>query len=144
MMSFNKTEQPIIEVIAEELGVSIMDYHVNRKVWQILWDAIMTPFGFCHSGRGEFQNETFEYYPYVWDDNIGLINTYHFRHIPSGFTIEWYKYPLRGAMCNMNITDDQFVDVLYDCTNSLQINSPIKITHHVDKWWSVNEGDKDE
>ena len=48
------------------------------------------------------------------------VNTYHFWHKPSDFKIYWYKYALRGAKCNMDITDEQFIDVLYDCLNSLE------------------------
>lgn len=112
-----------------------MDYHINRKVWQILWDALMTPHGFSW-GDGDFSNEIFEFRAYSWDDKI---NDYHFYHKPSGFKIEWYKYPLRGANCNMDITDSQFVDILYDCLNSLQTNKKIKVYHYVDDWWLPKE-----
>lgn len=109
-----------------------MKYHINRKVWQVLWDAIMTPHGFGW-GDDDFSNDIFEFRIYHWDD---VKNDYHFHHKPSGFKIEWYKYPLRGAYCNMDITDSQFVDILNDCINSLQENKKVKIYHDVDDWWS--------
>ena len=71
-------------------------------------------------------------------------NDYHFHHKPSGFKIYWYKYALRGAYCNMDITDSQFVDILYDCSNSLNEILPkvLKIIHDVDKWWNTEGEDE--
>lgn len=127
----------IIEVEAEKVEDSQMDYYVNRKVWQILWDAIMTPFGFGNGGR-IYNNDTFEHHPYLWENDKEITNDYHFHHKPSGLKIQWYKYPLRGALCNMEITDNQFVDVLYDCINSLQDMMPIKIIHDREAWWDLD------
>ena len=112
-----------------------MEYHIDRKVWQILWDAIMTPKGFGW-GDSDFSNDVFEFRAYRWDDET---NDYHFHHKPSGFKIEWYKYPLRGAMCNIEITDSQFVDILNDCINSLQTNEKVRIFYEVDDWWLPKE-----
>ena len=53
--------------------------------------------------------------------------------------IQWYKYPLRGAMCNIEITDSQFVDILNDCINSLQTNEKVRIFYEVDDWWLPKE-----
>lgn len=38
----------------------------------------------------------------------------------------------------MEITDNQFVDVLYDCVNSLQDMMPIKIIHDREAWWDLD------
>lgn len=128
----------VIEVEAEIVDDCQFKYHVNRKVWQILWDALMTPFGFGQGGR-DYSNDIFEHHPYLWDNHEGMINNYHFYHIPSGLKIQWYKYPLRDANCNIDITDEQFVDVLYDCVNSLQDMMPIRIIYDRDAWWDLNE-----
>jgi hypothetical protein len=37
----------------------------------------------------------------------------------------------------MNITDSQFVDILHDCLNSLQVGNDIKFIYDVDKWWDT-------
>ena len=105
-----------------------MEYKVNRKVWQVLWSAILPNFGYHDS---HFENDVFEIKPYRWDDEK---NDYHFYHKPSGFKIEWYKYALRGASCNIEITDEQFVDILYDCKNSLEKGS-VRFLQDVDRWW---------
>lgn len=119
----------------------MMDYHVNRKVWQILWEATLGEKGFGYHGE-YFTNNTFEYKPYRWDDwddDVVQYNEYHFWHKPSGFKIQWYKYALRGAYCNMDITDSQFVDILRDCVNSLQPKEGFRVIYDVDKWWENDE-----
>ena len=102
---------------------------VNRKVWQPIWEHIMPDFGY---NDDYFENDTFEIRPYHWDDED---NEYHFYHKPSGFKVEWYKYALRGAYCNMDITTEQFIDILYDCKNSLEEGRNVRFIHHVDRWW---------
>ena len=123
--------EKIIEVEAELVDNDVFSYHVNRKVWQILWDFIMSPYGFGWGGA-DFKNDTFEFRAYRWNDEH---NDYHFWHFPSGFKIEWYKYPMRGAYCNMEISDNQFVDILYDCINSIEREKKPSIIHDIDKWW---------
>lgn len=112
-----------------------MDYAINQKVRQILWDGILGRLGFGRSQTCPFSNEVFECVPYSWED----VNTYHFWHKPSDFKIYWYKYALRGAKCNMDITDEQFIDVLYDCLNSLPLNQNPRIIYDVDRWWDVED-----
>lgn len=96
---------------------------MERAVNQILWYE-------CMGDVDEyFENDTYIVKPYDWsfDDN----NDWHFYHKPSGLKIQWYKYPLRGSMWNMELTHEQFLDVLYDCRSSRYKN----ITWDHDKWW---------
>ena len=39
----------------------------------------------------------------------------------------------------MNITDSQFVDILYDCFNSISIRNgvDIRFIQDVDRWWDT-------
>jgi hypothetical protein len=39
----------------------------------------------------------------------------------------------------MDITASQFVDILYDCLNSLEEDKEVKFLHDVNKWWLSNE-----
>lgn len=114
-----------------------LKFLINRKVWQSLWAYITTGDmfeGYCE----EFENNTFQIKPYSWNEEY-WDNKYHFWHKPSGFKLQWYKYPLRGASCNMQITDEQFVDILYDCINSLEEGKKCKLLHDVDKWWEIQD-----
>lgn len=119
----------------------IMNYHINRKTWQILWDSILGNIGFGDNDGSHFENDVFECKAYCWndyDDDVEY-NKYHFWHKPSGFKIQWYKYALRGAECNMKISDNQFVDILYDCANSLEEGKKVRFLHDVDKWWEESD-----
>ena len=69
--------------------------------------------------NGYFENDTFELKQYDYSNED---EEYHFFHKPSGFKIQWYKYPFRSAICNMNISYDQFREILVDCKNSLYIS----------------------
>lgn len=108
-----------------------MNFHFNRKVWQILWEAIM-PEKFQHF-IDDYENEVFCIHSYDWSDEDN--NEWHFWHKPSGFKMYWYKYPLRSGECNMEISDAQFVDILNDCHNSMQHEKRVKLLFDVDKWW---------
>ena len=83
-----------------------------------------------------YENNTFAVRSYDWVDEDK--NDWHFWHKPSGLKVEWYKYPLRGFEANMDITYDQFLEVLWDCTNSMEHekDSNIKYFHDVHKWWA--------
>mgnify|MGYP003300896419 CR=1 FL=1 len=119
-----------------------MEYNINRKVWQPLWgyitdsDAIggQEMFEGCCE---KFENDIFQIIPYSWDERYWN-NDYNFWHKPSGFKLSWYKYPLRGALSNMEISDEQFVDILYDCVNSLEEGKQYKVLYDVNNWWSKN------
>jgi hypothetical protein len=102
---------------------------LQREVNQELWTYIMTE---PHNGEYPFENDVFQIKPYSWGD---APNDWHFYHKPSGLKVYWYKYPLRGATVNMNITPEQFRTVLYDCMNSVHPQFTTMIT----KWWK-NEG----
>ena len=42
---------------------------------------------------------------------------------------------MRSPRVNMNITHEQFLDVLRDCTNSIHPN----FTYAIDRWWESKE-----
>lgn len=75
---------------------------------------------FMRSYNGFYENDTFMVrdYDYGSDDEEGP-NEYHFYHKPSGLKIYWYKYPFRASASNMEITYEQFREVLIDCKNSI-------------------------
>ena len=100
-------------------------YPLTREVNQELWMYIMED---GYTGMYPFENETFQIKPYSWGEEP---NDWHFWHKPSGLKVYWYKYPLRGASANMEITHAQFRTVLYDCMNSIHPQSIVEIT----PWW---------
>ena len=44
----------------------------------------------------------------------------NFLHKPTGFEIQWYKYPLRDSYKNMELSLDEFREVIDDCIESLR------------------------
>ena len=104
---------------------------MTRMVSQILWEHCMGELGY--SGN-DYENDTFAVRSYNWVDEDA--NDWHFWHKPSGLKVQWYKYPLRGFEANMEITDDQFLDVLRDCTNSIEDGKRFKVLHEVRRWWA--------
>ena len=46
----------------------------------------------------------------------------NFLYKPTGFSISWYKYPLRDAYMSENLTVEQFGEIIDGCINSLQGN----------------------
>ena len=39
----------------------------------------------------------------------------------------------------MEITEEQFVDILLDCHNSLPLNQNPRIIYDVNRWWDTKE-----
>lgn len=47
----------------------------------------------------------------------------NFYHKPTGFSMQWYKRPLRNSYMNMDLTKDQFKDIIKDCIKSAEDQS---------------------
>ena len=107
-----------------------MKYEFERKVNQVIWASVFNDPTLDYFRENGYENSTFEVKPYNWNDEEE--NDYHFWHKPSGFKLQWYKYPLRSPMVNMEITHEQFLDVLRDCHNSVHKNC----WYSVDEWWN--------
>lgn len=106
-------------------------YKFEREVNQVLWFSV-----FDETFEFGYENNTFKTKPYDWDNEE---NDYHFWHKPSGFKLQWYKYPLRSPMVNMEITHEQFLSILRDCHNSL----PKGYGYCIEKWWEESEVEND-
>ena len=92
-------------------------YEVLREVYEYVEDNFKS------------ENDTFYMQMYNWENEED--ETPNFYHKPSGFKLWWYKYPMRSAKCNMKITHEQFLEILYDCRNSLKRYA----IHEIKKWW---------
>lgn len=107
-------------------------YEIEREINEILWHYF---FKDSYDYGESFQNEIFIIKPYNWNDFEE--NNWNFYHIPSGLKIQWYKYPLRNPMSNMEITHEKFLEVLKDCYNSIEKtkHSLIKCYFNCYPWW---------
>ena len=116
------------------------DIPFEREVNEFLWNYTMILKSKWENILGnnghDYENDTFMVRSYNWglDDESNAKNEYHFLHKPSGFKLQWYKYPLRDPYVNMNISHEQFLDILRDCTNSIHPN----FTYAINEWWKDN------
>ena len=110
-----------------ELG-NIMFGHSRGEYWIEEREAFQEPFlefleeigcdGFGWSKkRGAVKTETDKYIirPYYWgeDDDTAVLPNFVYK--PTGLEIRWYKYPMRDAYSNQDITAEQFKEILEDC-----------------------------
>lgn len=65
-----------------------------------------------------FENDVFAVRCYDWGDADERLP--NFEHKPSGFSMEWYKYPLRGCYSNRRITLPEFVRMIDECIESVK------------------------
>lgn len=116
------------------------DIPFERDVNEVLWNYTMILKSKWENILGnnghDYENDAFMVRSYDWglNDESDKRNEYHFWHKPSGFKLQWYKYPLRDPYVNMDISHEQFLDVLRDCMNSVHPNYLTQIT----EWWKDN------
>ena len=116
------------------------DIPFERSTNEVLWNYTMVLKSKWEDILGnnghDYENDTFMVRSYDWglDDEANTRNEYHLWHKPSGFKLQWYKYPLRDPYVNMDISHEQFLDILRDCTNSIHPN----FTYAINEWWKDN------
>ncbi len=77
------------------------------------------------SGYGtHFENDTFYTHPYCWCDKedcpqCGTGKQFNFYHKESDTGISWYKYPLRDAYSNKELTKENLTSLILSCIDSL-------------------------
>lgn len=109
-----------------------MEYTIDRAVFECIWFQTI---GDSIGVDEVYKNDTFECHVYSWNEEI-WDNEYHFWHKPTGYKLAWYKYPLRGAETNMDLTPRQFLEILVDCENSIHADLKDKFKdQRVGKWW---------
>lgn len=99
-------------------------YKIDRKPYEGLFAAFLEKHGFDSYGFREgsedygFENDTFRIFPYSWDEEDA--EEPNFVHKPTGLEIRWYKYPLRDAYTNIDISPEKFAKILDECSRSLE------------------------
>ena len=102
-------------------------YHVTpREEYQNVFCEFLHANGFDmygykagHKSR-EYDNGTFVIRPYYWgeDEEIAALPNFEFK--PTGLQIKWYKYPMRDAYSNMDISVEEMKYILAGCAASLR------------------------
>lgn len=106
-------------------GNSRGNFVIERDEWQDPFDDFLLHNGF--NGYGYylqgiercFENNVFIVRPYYWgeDEEIAALPNFEFK--PTGFTISWYKYPMRDAYASHNISTKDFLEILEECEKSM-------------------------
>lgn len=65
-----------------------------------------------------YEDDVFIVRPYYWGNAGGEGRKPNFVYKPTGFEMHWYKYPLRDAYANKEVTLAQFKAMLEDCGKS--------------------------
>jgi hypothetical protein len=63
----------------------------------------------------KYKNETFEVQAYSWGNEE---QPYNFKY--KGIEISWYKYFSRGVSVNRQLSEDEIMDMVKDCIDSLK------------------------
>lgn len=66
-----------------------------------------------------FDNDVFTIRPYYWGDDEELEMLPNFLYKPTGFEIQWYKYPFRDSYMNQNLTKEEILDIFKKCAESV-------------------------
>lgn len=95
-----------------------------RKVYQDAFCKFLSANGFDFGGwRGTergYENDVFVIRPYYWGDDEEVAALPNFVYKPAGVEIRWYKYPMRDAYSNMDISVGAFKEILRHCAWSMK------------------------
>ena len=58
--------------------------------------------------------------PYYWGDDDEKAALPNFVYKPTGLEISWYKYPMRDAYSNQDVSVVEFAKILEDCKPSMK------------------------
>lgn len=79
-----------------------------------------------------YENDTFAVRPYYWGAcDCGVyeeedcketcsLRLPNFHHKPSGYKLDWYKYPLRDSYANKDLSLKEFTAIIDDCIASVK------------------------
>ena len=106
-------------------GNSRGEYHVEpREDYQEAFCNFLKNNGFEFDGyygkQDKFENDTFIIRPYYWGNDDKLAELPNFVYKPTGLEISWYKYPMRDAYSNQDVSIEQFRAILKACALSMK------------------------
>lgn len=114
-------------------GNSRGEYPLKRGRWQETFCEFLDKIGLDGYGyiekeelkeyktdRGGFENEIFLVNPYYWGDDENIMEEPNFVYKPTGYQIEWYKYPLRDSYANQKLSFEELKGILDKCIESVK------------------------
>lgn len=114
-------------------GNSRGNYPLERGHWQETFHEFLDEIGLDGYGyiddeklkeyetdRGGFENDVFLVNPYYWGEDEDIMEEPNFIYKPTGYEIDWYKYPLRDSYANKELTFEEFKEILNKCKESIK------------------------
>ena len=71
--------------------------------------------------NSSYTNDTFVIRAYYWGDEEEIKVLPNFVYFPTNLEISWYKYPLRDAYSNRQFSQEELVEILQKCKESLSL-----------------------
>ena len=68
--------------------------------------------------NGWYDDDVFTVRPYYWGEDEDMIDLPNFVYKPTGLEIFWYKYPMRSAESNQDVSLYEFKKILRHCKRS--------------------------
>lgn len=99
-------------------GNSRGNFEVNRD-WVNIFSALMDKLNMEYH-CSEYENDTFIIFPYYWGEDEEIACKPNFVYKPTGFKIDWYKYPFRDSYMNQNISKKEFMEIILKCIESVK------------------------
>lgn len=109
---------------ASRIGYGHPQYHEHLTRWARAHGFPQAPDGMamhCDCGRRLADREWLARHHHTSVCPIILPN---FAHHPSGFSLMWYKYPLRDSYMNQSLSYPQFHAIIDDCLRWIQQHRP--------------------
>lgn len=97
-----------------------------RSVYQNMFVDFLIRNGFDGYGYHDpyddpaYENDTFVLRPYYWGEDEEVAELPNFIYKPIGLFISWYKYPMRDAYSNMDVSPEAFRQILKECERSMR------------------------
>lgn len=106
-------------------GNSRGEYAVEpREEYQEPFARFLDTLGLDYHGmddRGDgIDNETFTIRPYYWGEDEAIAELPNFVYKPTGLEISWYKYPMRNAYSNQDVSVEDFKAILDNCVKAVR------------------------
>ena len=108
-------------------------FRIDRGKYEEVFSLLVKKVNSKDPERCYFNNNTFSLFPFAWGCDCPGSHDYpegehneecahkkpNFLYKPTGYELNWYKYPLRGAEENKKTQIYEFMDMINHCIQSL-------------------------
>ena len=92
----------------------------DGRSWKVTWPERAGSLIYSLTPEGAINTAKFWLFPYSWSEDEAVQRLPNFIHKPTKTVISWYKYPLRAARSNRDISKREFEEMLADIRDSVE------------------------